>query len=487
MSSLVTAFEYTRSALAQNGELSSLTSRNVAGASNPNYNRKSIQIVTDQNGLPMAGTVTRAVDQLLLSTSLDSSASAAAADATSAALDQLDPGASDPNNANSLPTLLTNLQNALQTASASPSSAVTLQSVVSSADALASGLRAASAQVDTQRNQADLGIRSAVATVNDLLAKYATADTAVQKAQVAGADATDLEDARDGIAKDIAQQIGVRMVPQPDGSVSLYTDGGVTLYDHGVRSVTFSGTGNLGPGSVGAAVFVDGVPVTGGGPMASKTGKIAGLVDFRDNLAPVYQSQLDNISRGLIDAFSEKDPSGSSPDATGLFTWSGSPALPTQPTPSGLAGSISIASNADATKGGNPLLVRDGGIAGAAYALNTSGAAGFTDRLQALMSAMTAPQPFDVASQAAAGNQSVTDYTAASSSWLAAARKTATDTATYQDSLSTQATTALSNATGVNIDDEMSRMLEIEHSYQTSARLLTTIDTMYTALLQVNP
>eukprot|EP01037_Dinobryon_pediforme_P027494 gene27494-30400_t len=203
MSSLVTAFEYTRSALAQNGERSSLISRNVAGASNANYNRKTMQIVTDQNGLPTPGVITRAVDKLLLSTSLDSSSTAAAADATRAALDQLDPSAADPNNAGSLPTLLTNLQNALQTASATPSNGVSLQSVVSSANALASGLRSASAQVDTQRNQANLGIAAAVKNVNDLLAKYATADAAVQTAKVGGADATDLEDARDGIAKDI--------------------------------------------------------------------------------------------------------------------------------------------------------------------------------------------------------------------------------------------------------------------------------------------
>ena len=487
MSSLVTAFEYTRSALAQNGESSSLISRNVAGASDPNYSRKTMQIVTDQNGLPTPGVITRAVDKLQLSTSLDSSSAAAAADATSAALDQLDPSASDPNSAGSLPTLLTNLQNALQTASATPSNGVSLQSVVSSANALASGLRSASAQVDTQRNQADLGIAAAVKNVNDLLAKYATADAAVQTAKVGGADATDLEDARDGIAKDIAQKIGVQMVTQPDGSTSLYTDGGVTLYDHGARSVTFTGTGNLGPGATGAAVFVDGVPVTGNGPMASKTGAIAGLADLRDNLAPVYQTQLDGIARGLIEAFGETDPSGSQPKAAGLFTWSGGSGIPTQPTPTGLAGSIGVAASADATKGGDPTLVRDGGIAGATYGLNTSGSAGFTDRLQALASALTTPRGFDVSTQATAGSQSVVDFTASSSSWLAAARKTATDTATYQDSLSTQATTALSNATGVNIDDEMSRMLEVEHSYQTSARLLTTIDQMYSALLQSVP
>ena len=42
---------------------------------------------------------------------------------------------------------------------------------------------------------------------------------------------------------------------------------------------------------------------------------------------------------------------------------------------------------------------------------------------------------------------------------------------------------ALSNVTGVNIDEEMSLLLDLEHSYQASAKLVQTVDNMLAALL----
>ena len=42
---------------------------------------------------------------------------------------------------------------------------------------------------------------------------------------------------------------------------------------------------------------------------------------------------------------------------------------------------------------------------------------------------------------------------------------------------------ALSNDTGVNVDQEMSLLLDLEHSYQASARLIKAVDDMLAALL----
>ena len=42
---------------------------------------------------------------------------------------------------------------------------------------------------------------------------------------------------------------------------------------------------------------------------------------------------------------------------------------------------------------------------------------------------------------------------------------------------------ALSNATGVNVDMEMSLLLDLEHSYEASARLIKAVDDMLSSLL----
>jgi flagellar hook-associated protein 1 FlgK len=252
--------------------------------------------------------------------------------------------------------------------------------------------------------------------------------------------------------------------------------------------VTFAPTNSYAPGASGNAVYVDCVPVTGAGsPMPSRTGVIAGLADLRDRLAPQYQSQLDNIARGLISSFSEQDQGNppTLPPATGLFSWSGSPTVPGQPAAAGLAASIRVDPTVDPAQGGDPTLLRDGGIAGAAYITNPTHSAGDATALQGMISALSSSQSFDAAAGIAASGQSVESYAAASNAWLASERQQASNTAIYQDSVSTQAASALSNATGVNLDSEMSRMLEVENAYQASAKLLSTIDGMMTSLLNV--
>jgi flagellar hook-associated protein 1 FlgK len=42
---------------------------------------------------------------------------------------------------------------------------------------------------------------------------------------------------------------------------------------------------------------------------------------------------------------------------------------------------------------------------------------------------------------------------------------------------------AYSNATGVNLDEELQLLLELEHSYQASSKLLNAIDEMLKSLL----
>ena len=129
--------------------------------------------------------------------------------------------------------------------------------------------------------------------------------------------------------------------------------------------------------------------------------------------------------------------------------------------------------------------MRDGGIAdptNSAYTYNTTGAASYTGRIAQLISATTATQTFS----AAAGlgtSSSLSDYANSSVSWLQSQNQAASNQLDYQNSLVSQATTAASNATGVNLDTEMTNMLTIENSYTTTAKLLTTVNAMFTSLL----
>jgi flagellar hook-associated protein 1 FlgK len=235
--------------------------------------------------------------------------------------------------------------------------------------------------------------------------------------------------------------------------------------------------------TTGATVYVDGVPVTGANAvMPIQSGALAGYAQLRDSIAPTYQAQLDALAGGLINAFAETDLSTNNKLA-GLFTYSGGPTLPGSAAIPGLAGDIYVNPAVDPAQGGSYSLMRDGGINGASYVQNTNGAVGFNAVLLADIAAISAPQTFPGGTALATANSVVT-YASASASWVNAQYQTSSNDATYQATLLSQASQALSNATGVNIDSQLSMMLEYENSYQASAKLISTINTMFGALLQ---
>jgi flagellar hook-associated protein 1 FlgK len=54
--------------------------------------------------------------------------------------------------------------------------------------------------------------------------------------------------------------------------------------------------------------------------------------------------------------------------------------------------------------------------------------------------------------------------------------------ANAKEAMATRTGEALSNDTGVNVDQEMSLLLDLEHTYQASARMMKSVDDMLTAL-----
>jgi flagellar hook-associated protein 1 FlgK len=69
-------------------------------------------------------------------------------------------------------------------------------------------------------------------------------------------------------------------------------------------------------------------------------------------------------------------------------------------------------------------------------------------------------------------------------SWLEAERKTVAAEASYNQTLLERSADALSNVNGVNMDDEMSFMLQVERTYSATSKLIATIDQMLQNLLQ---
>lgn len=481
--SLTSALSIAQSALLNTSRQTSVVSRNVADASNPDYSRRTAVVTSSAPGSRVVE-IQRAVNEQLFRRNLAATSSWQGQSTLLAGLETLRISVNGVDSASSPAALIGKLQEALHLYSATPSNRTLAENAVEAARQVVRGLNDGSQAIQTFRAQTDQQIAASVTDLNQLLAQFHDANKEVVAATRAGRDASESLDRRDSLLKKISEFVPVSTTTRGDNDMVVMTKDGAMLYEAVPRTVTFQPLAGYSAGSTGNGVYVDGVRIVGGnGANTDAAGSIAGLIQLRDSVAPTMQRQLDEIARGLVITFAETDPSGVQPPMAGLFTWPGAPALPAAGTlVDGLAGTISVNAAMDSMLGGNPALLRDGGANGAAYVWNSSGGASYADHLIALGGRLDAPMAFDPAA-GIGSTATIGGYSTNSISWLEGLRKDASSAADAKSALLMHTAEALSNDTGVNIDHEMSLLLDLEHSYQASARLMKAVDDMLSALL----
>lgn len=464
-----------------------LVSRNVARAGDVDATRKVGAQVTMPGGGARLSAIARVADRVLLDGSLAATSDVGREEALSGALEELNAAVMDPELGTSPASLIANLEAELRLLSNDPSSRASGMQTIAAARAVATALGAATALVSTVRSRADTAIADAVAGLNSDLARLERLNREIVTARP-DSDVTDKLDQRDAVLKSISEEIGIRIVARDGNDIVLCTDGGVVLFETVAREVSVAASGAMGPGSLGHSVVIDGVDVTGSGAlMPSRSGRIAGLVEVRDRVAPTFQTQLDEIARGLIEAFADPDRSGSGkPDVPGLFTWGGGTVPASGAAVTGLASRIVVHAAVDPAQGGDLRYLRDGGASAPAdpdYSANPTGAPGYSGRILELVVRLGSAQSFDPAAGLAA-SASVKDFASGSAGWLHELRQTTADRLEVRTAVRDRASESLLSMTGINLDQEMADLLRFEQSFQAASRLIATVDQMIKTLLE---
>ena len=201
------------------------------------------------------------------------------------------------------------------------------------------------------------------------------------------------------------------------------------------------------------------------------------------------QSQLDEIARGLIERFAESDQSAvpTLPDRAGLFTYPGGPGVPAAGTlVDGLAASIQVNDSVVPSLGGDPVRLRDGQVSdpgNPAYLYNTTLGQAYSDRLIELADGVSQTMTFD-AGVGIASDASLLEFSANSISWFEGLRSTESANVDHSAASVTRFQAALRSEIGVNLDAEMTTLLDLEKSYQATSRLIAVIDRLFDSLLQ---
>lgn len=481
--SLSTALSIANSALQSNSRQTAVVSQNVSSARDPDYTRRIAAVTSTAPGARVVQ-IQRAASELLFKQNLAAVSAREGQSAVANSMERLGTTVNGVDNASSPASALAAFQQALDTYTATPSNRTLGENAVNAAKQVVQALNNGTDAIQDFRIQTDADISVGVDDLNNLLKTFEGVNKEIISGTRAGVDVSDALDRRDALLKKISAYVPISTFTRSDNDMVVMAGNGSTLVETVARTVTFQPSAGYAAGMTGNAIYVDGVPLVGGtGGNTSASGSLAGLLQIRDSVTVTMQSQLDEVARSLVSAFSETDASGTLPDAAGLFTWAGGPAVPASGTLiDGLAASIRLNPAFDSSAGGDPQLLRDGGANGAAYVANTNGDASYSSWLIKLGDRLNAPASFDAAAQNGT-SASVMAYATNAIGWFEGIRKEASDAAETKNALATRTEKVLSDQTGVNVDNEMSTLLDLENAYEASARIIKAVDDMLNTLL----
>jgi flagellar hook-associated protein 1 FlgK len=486
MPTISSALNSALAGLSVNAAQSALVARNVTSAGDENYTRRTAQVQLLTGGAPMVSAIGRSTDRQLMDKVLLASSDAAGKRVILDTLTRMSGLTGDPQDEQSIASALARLQNRLRAYEGNPTNGILARDALEAARSVTTKLNAASTEVATLRGEADRSLADTVEQINGLLAQFKIVNDVVARGQGTMTELADSLDQRDAILKNLAELVGIRTSVRSNNEVVIFAESGAVLFETKPRALSFSATAPLLDGMTGGAVLIDGVPVTGeGAAMPITSGRLGALAMMRDQTAPQLARQLDQIAAGLIQGFAEREQAIPStlPDVQGLFVTSdGSLPLLDAPAP-GLARQISVNALADPAAGGSMDLLRDGGFGGPPYVHNALGQPGYQKRIAELADALDAAQNFGTLAEIG-GSVSLKSFSADSAGWVEATRQAAH--ASYDTAAATRARAgeSLTRVTGVNIDQEMAALLDLEKSYQASSKVLATVNAMLAMLME---
>jgi flagellar hook-associated protein 1 FlgK len=372
---------------------------------------------------------------------------------------------------------LAEVEAALVSATADPTSEIRLTRVGDGLGALAAALNSANDGVQALRLDMDGVIADQVRSLNEALARVEHLNVTISETANRGLDASALKDQRQQAVDSISALVPVREIDRGRGQIALMTTGGQLLLDG--RAVRIEVTPasfvtadmTLSSGAL-SGLSVNGTPVGGNGVGKLGGGRLGQAFALRDVVLPGAQDSLDGLARDLIERLSGATDPTLAPGMPGLLTDAGS-ALAASPAP-GLAGRIALAAAVDPARGGTSRLLRDG------LAAASPGPAGSASQLERWIDALR-----DARAPASGGQaRSTASHAAAFLAGIGAARVSAErDTAFHVARWETLRDAELGD--GVDTDLELQSLMHIEQAYAANAQVLRTVDGLIRTLLEI--
>lgn len=497
--SLSTALSIASSGLHAAARQADIAAGNIAGAQVEGYVRKDIALATRVtagagSGVDVQG-VRRPVDAALARDARRETAAEQALAARADALKAYTAELGQPEDERSPAAALARIESAFVSLAATPELASAQHNVLDATTGFASALARTSATALRQRQDADDAIAADVELVNRSLGELSSVNDRINQGSIGGQDVSALEDRRDQLIDTVGARIPLAVIRREPNDVLLVTEQGIPLFDGRPAAVGFRAApsmpvtasyapGGPEPGRVGvlSGLTIDGRDVApgSGDPQAITGGRLAGLFAVRDVDMPRAQDQLDQLAASVIERYQDPatDPS-LVPGEAGLFTDDGSVLASADPSVRpGLAARIAVHAGTDPAQGGALWRIRDGvGADLPGQAADNSQALRFLDAFRA---------PVDVPDALGLGRADTLRGLGDAVVTAQQTRRADAETrATAQTTMARTLRDARDDASGVNVDAELQKLLQVEQAYAANAMVIQTANRMLDTLMEM--
>jgi flagellar hook-associated protein 1 len=331
-----------------------------------------------------------------------------------------------------------------------PESAAGRQAVVQNAQSLASSVRDVYAQLTDRRNTLDRQVTSAVDEVNALTQQIATLNLQIVHGETGGQEASRLRDQRDLAVDRLSHLINITTQESSDGAVNVYNGGQMLVQLGSAQQLTLSTADQNG------AVTVISYGLHG--PRAQlEGGEIKSLLDVRDNDITAVMSKLDEFAKSLAERVNEVHRTG-----YGL---------------SGTSGQDFFAS--DVTGAANfrvsAAILQDPSRVAAAGAPDAPGDNSIALRLAAIQNDKTMNN----------GTSTLGDFYKDIVLDVGSRKANAANELKVETAVMDNLENRRQQISGVSVDEEMSRMVQVQQAYAAAAKVVNTVDQMMQTVLAI--
>ncbi len=476
--SISSAIHSAVSGLNLNALRAEVTSHNIANSLTEEYGRREVSQSSGPSGVKVDDVI-RHETPILTADRRSAGAETGFFERSLDTLERLEAVIGTPSTQAGLASKLTAFENALVAAGNAPSQPASLAAIDSAVSDVLSAFHQGTRSIQGLRQEADAAIAQDITALNSGLSQIEKLNGDIGRARAVGAPDASLIDARQAVIDQLSKIVSLKEIPRGNGTVALISSSGLVLLDGSFSPLSFEATPTIVAEMTYATDGLSGIvrseqnigDETGFGRLTG--GTLEASFNLRDHSLTKAQDGLDRIAFDLATRLSDPlvDPSGGAADP-GILTDGG--AIVEATNILGFAERIELNALADPVEGGELSRWRDG------IGSVSMGPIGNAEQLFRFHEALARPQADSINNTPMTLIARAADLSASLSS-----ERFATEQDLGFSTARLEGLRSAEQAHGVDSDQELQILMQIERSYAANAKVLQAVNAMMQKILEI--